>query len=278
MSMRDSIKSLGGSGASSYVANDMVVDQLVARTRRTRAVRQASTTLVSAISAITLGVLAAQLFVSNVEDPAFRDRNLINDDASTSIQQFYDRFGGIPSRANEPVDLTEVKVALKAAAVQETTIQGLKAKSATQGVAAQRLTEAEKQAAAEEQARLDAKAAALKEASETGTYIDYQGEVRSCEYIHWNYPKHYDCATGGYNHWGEGEKFSWNGSQWVCSGQNRGYAIYNCSTGYWDATGDGTEYDWFNPNDDRLRGDWARKADYPDKWKQDEFGNWVKIG
>lgn len=94
MNINEQMNQLGQIGSVGYAPSDATVEQLLGRTRRARAVRQGSAALVGSVSAVGLGVVGAQAFVAltNQDDPAFRDRNLIENDLP-SYFDFNEKFG-----------------------------------------------------------------------------------------------------------------------------------------------------------------------------------------
>jgi len=79
MNINEQMSQLGQIGSVGYSATDTMIDDLLSRTRRARAVRQGSAAAVGSVSAIALGVLGAQVYVTiqNRNDAATQDRNLI---------------------------------------------------------------------------------------------------------------------------------------------------------------------------------------------------------
>ena len=89
MNINQEMHSLGNIGSDSYQATDELIEQLLGRARRVRAVRQGAATVVSAVGALALGAVAVQAIDAANDDPAFRDRNIINDKSGlTPIEKF----------------------------------------------------------------------------------------------------------------------------------------------------------------------------------------------
>lgn len=110
---------LGHVGARSYTPSDELIDQLISRTKRARAVRQGAVSVMSVVGTLALGAAAVQAVNAAKDDPAFRDRNLINDRSQlTPIEKFRAQYGNdLPSRTLEStVDIDKIYQELKAAA------------------------------------------------------------------------------------------------------------------------------------------------------------------
>ena len=77
MNINEQMNQLGQIGSVGYTPTDEVVDQLVGRAKRARAIRQGSAALVGTIGAIGLGLIGAQVIVniSHQEDAGIADRN-----------------------------------------------------------------------------------------------------------------------------------------------------------------------------------------------------------
>lgn len=127
MNINQEMQSLGHIGGESYAPSEQFIDELLGRTRRARAVRQGAVSVVSAVSAIAIGAVAVQAINATKDDPAFRDRNLINDRSElTSIEKYKAKYGGIPVNTLEsPVDVTKIIEDLKAAAQAEADLKTL---------------------------------------------------------------------------------------------------------------------------------------------------------
>ena len=95
MNINEQMNQLGQIGTVGYSATDAIVDQLVSRTRRARAIRQGSAAVIGSVGAVGLGVLGAQLFVSlhHQEDPGVRDRNLIENGFAFLNMSWGERYG-----------------------------------------------------------------------------------------------------------------------------------------------------------------------------------------
>jgi len=77
VNINEQMNQLGQIGSVGYKPTDEVVDQLVGRAKRARAIRQGSAALVGSIGAIGLGLIGAQVIVniSHQEDAGIADRN-----------------------------------------------------------------------------------------------------------------------------------------------------------------------------------------------------------
>ncbi|MBN2176490.1 MAG: hypothetical protein JW722_02405 [Demequinaceae bacterium] len=68
MNMNEQMNQLGQIGSVGYTPKDAVVDQLVDRAKRARAIRQGAAGLIGSVGAIGLGLLGAQVFVNLTQD------------------------------------------------------------------------------------------------------------------------------------------------------------------------------------------------------------------
>ena len=180
MSMNEEMNELGSIGSSQYDANDQVVSHLVTRTRRRRTLRQSAAAGIGSVSAIVLALVGAQVMMSfENEDPAFRDRNLIDAPIPVSIFDFENKYGS---------DYTGTDTALKdkIEALYEELEVAAKVK-------ARKL--AEKEAAAEAAAKKAAAEAAAAAAAEKEKTTTPTTTAPACEdYDHPDKPyKYWDC-------------------------------------------------------------------------------------
>ena len=119
MNINDQLHELGKTGGLAYAPNDDVIASLLTKTKRVRAVRQGTTTLIGTVGALAIGIAAAQAYSAAKEDPAFRDRNGINNKSNlTPIELYRAKFGDDnPTRSFDAgVDLSSIIAKLKAAA------------------------------------------------------------------------------------------------------------------------------------------------------------------
>ncbi len=80
MNINEQMNQLGQIGSVGYSPSDSTIDELLSRTRRARAVRQGSAAAIGSVSAIALGLVGAQVYVTiqSRHDAATQDRNLID--------------------------------------------------------------------------------------------------------------------------------------------------------------------------------------------------------
>ena len=119
MNINEQLHELGNTGGLAYTPNDDVIASLLTKTKRVRAARQSATTLIGTVGALAIGIAAAQAYTTAKEDPAFRDRNVINNkNGLTPIELYRAKFGDDnPTRAfDSGVDLSSIIAKLKAAA------------------------------------------------------------------------------------------------------------------------------------------------------------------
>src|SRR5690606_12086057 len=79
VNINEQLGQLGQLGSQEYSASDELVSQLLRRTGRARALHQGAVAVVGSVGAVSLGVAGAHFFFGDEEDPALRDRNLIED-------------------------------------------------------------------------------------------------------------------------------------------------------------------------------------------------------
>jgi hypothetical protein len=119
MNINEQMAELATSGGLAYAPSDDTIADLLGRTKRTRAARQTAATIATTVSAMALGLGAAQAYSAAKDDPAFRDRNMINNkDGLTPIELYRAKFGADnPTRTYaSQVDLSSIIDKLKAAA------------------------------------------------------------------------------------------------------------------------------------------------------------------
>jgi hypothetical protein len=122
MNINQELHSLGQTGSNGYDPTDEMINQLLHRAQRARAVRQSTVALVGSLGAIALGAVAVQAVNAAQDDPAFRDRNIVEDRSNlTPIEKFRAQFGNDnPVREVEPiVDVKQIIADLKAGAEAE---------------------------------------------------------------------------------------------------------------------------------------------------------------
>lgn len=119
MNINEEMSELATTGGLTYAPSDDLISDLVGRARRARAARQSTASIAATIGAMALGLGAAQAYNAAKNDPAFRDRNIINNkDGLTPIEQYRAKFGADnPTRTYESqVDLSSIIDKLKTAA------------------------------------------------------------------------------------------------------------------------------------------------------------------
>jgi len=119
MNINEQMLELAQMGGLAYAPTDDLISSLLAKTRRVRAARQSTATLVGTVGALAIGIAAAQAYSAAKDDPAFRDRNVINNkNGLTPIELYRAKFGNEnPTRAYDSgVDLSSIIAKLKAAA------------------------------------------------------------------------------------------------------------------------------------------------------------------
>jgi hypothetical protein len=94
VNINEQMNQLGQLGTVGYDPTDAVVEALLGRTRRARVVRQGSAALIGSVGAVGLGILGARIFVNlnDADDPALRDRNLIDNDFAFLDMPWNDRY------------------------------------------------------------------------------------------------------------------------------------------------------------------------------------------
>lgn len=120
MNINEEMGQLGQIGSTGYSPTDAVVDQLVSRTRRTRAIRRGTAALAGSVGAIGLGLLGAQVFVGLTHDDSdaatIADRNFNLDNMS-----WEDRYGkGYTGLGKTQEDIAKAWEDLHAASTAET--------------------------------------------------------------------------------------------------------------------------------------------------------------
>jgi hypothetical protein len=119
MNINEQLQVLANMGGLAYAPTDDLISSLLAKTKRVRAARQSTATLVGTVGALAIGIAAAQAYSAAKDDPAFRDRNVINNkNGLTPIELYRAKFGNDnPTRAYDSgVDLSSIIAKLKAAA------------------------------------------------------------------------------------------------------------------------------------------------------------------
>jgi hypothetical protein len=94
MNINEQMNQLGKIGSMGYAPTDSVIDGLLAKTKRARAVRQGSAAVVGSVSAAALGVIGAQVYgtIDHRNDAQTQDRNIEN--GLPSIFNFDAKYGG----------------------------------------------------------------------------------------------------------------------------------------------------------------------------------------
>lgn len=119
MNINDQMRELATVGGREYTPSIETISSLLQKTRRARAARQSTATIAGTMGAMALGLAAAQAYSAAKDDPAFRDRNIIdNKDGLSPIEQYHAKFGkDNPTRSLESkVDLSSIIDKLKASA------------------------------------------------------------------------------------------------------------------------------------------------------------------
>lgn len=119
MNINEQLQELADAGGLAYAPSDDVISSLLSKTRRVRAVRQGTTTLIGTVGAMAIGIAAVQAYSAAKDDPAFRDRNVINNkNGLTPIELYRAKFGNDnPTRSyDSAVDLSSIIAKLKASA------------------------------------------------------------------------------------------------------------------------------------------------------------------
>jgi hypothetical protein len=106
MNINEHMNQLGQIGSVGYAPTEAMIDDLLSRTKRARAVRQGSAAVVGSVSAVALGVVGAQIYVAidHRNDAATQDRNLI-ENGLPGISDFNSQYGsgytGIDQKSKE---------------------------------------------------------------------------------------------------------------------------------------------------------------------------------
>ncbi len=119
MNINEQMHELGSMGGLAYAPSDDLISSLLSKTKRVRAVRQSTTTLIGTVGAMVIGIAAVQAYSAAKDDPAFRDRNVINNKNSlTPIELYRAKFGNDnPTRSiDSGIDLSSIIAKLKASA------------------------------------------------------------------------------------------------------------------------------------------------------------------
>lgn len=119
MNINEQLQELGTKGGLAYAPSDDLIASLLTKTKRVRAARQSTSTLIGTVGALAIGIAAAQAYSAAKEDPAFRDRNVINNkNGLTPIELYRAKFGNDnPTRSIDAgIDLSSIIAKLKASA------------------------------------------------------------------------------------------------------------------------------------------------------------------
>lgn len=233
MNINEQMQELANMGRLAYAPTDDVISSLLAKTKRVRAARQSTATLVGTVSALAIGIAAAQAYSVAKDDPAFRDRNVTNNkNGLTPIELYRAKFGNDnPTRAYDSgVDLSSIIAKLKAAAAASG--------SHPSGRSAVQPAQAPQQAP---QQAPPAQVVTKPAAPSTTAPAD---PVAKCKAGHPDQTgRSYDCSTGKWVIKAGWYKDPANSSYYQCSAQPAyvGYT-YDCGTGKYIAK-DG--YFWF---------------------------------
>lgn len=117
MNINEQMRELATMGGLAYAPSEELISSLLGKTKRVRAARQATTTAATTLGIAAVGLVAAQVYAATKDDPAFQDRNVINNKNNlTPIEQYRAKFGKEnPTRSNQPtVDLSGIINSLKA--------------------------------------------------------------------------------------------------------------------------------------------------------------------
>jgi hypothetical protein len=129
VNINEDMKELATMGGISYAPSEATIADLVGRTRRARTARQSVATIATTVGAMALGLGAAQAYSAAKDDPAFRDRNIINNkDGLTPIELYRAKFGADnPTRTyDSQVDLSSIIDKLRTAAQTDPNPPGTK--------------------------------------------------------------------------------------------------------------------------------------------------------
>lgn len=214
MNINDQLHELGTLGGLSYAPSDDLISSLLTKTKRVRAARQSTSTLIGTVGALAIGIAAAQAYSAAKEDPAFRDRNGINNkNGLTPIELYRAKFGDDnPTRSYDSgVDLSSIIARLKAAAAVGSSYPG--------GKPAQQPTQTAPPAVVN-------KPAATSTTAPADPYAKCRADHPDQTY------KSYDCSTGKWVIKAGWYKDPANSTYYQCSAQPAyvGYS-YDCSTG-----------------------------------------------
>jgi hypothetical protein len=118
MNINEQMNQLGKIGSVGYAPTDALIDGLLAKTKRARAVRQGSAAVVGSVSAVALGVIGTQVYVTihHRNDAATQDRNIEN--GLPGIFDFDGKYGGGYNGMDSDTraDLDKIYADLRAAA------------------------------------------------------------------------------------------------------------------------------------------------------------------
>ena len=258
MNINEQMDQLGKIGSVGYAPSDETIDQLLTRARRARAVRQGSAAAVGSVSAIALGVLGAQVYVTiqHRHDAATQDRNLIENGLPNIFdfeKQYGSGFNGRDDTDRAAIDkiYQDLNIAAK--------------------IEAKHLAEQKAAAAA-----AAAAAASAKSSSPACTAVDkgdkYKSEATNCEWVYrdtgtsfydpW-LNKNVECVGDkGAEHSGIGY-YDCSSKKWVLQAgyfQFGNSEIYKCET--WTDAATGATFGGAvsnNPVSGTFNGDWADK-------------------
>ena len=103
MNINEHMNQLGQIGSVGYAPTEAMIDDLLSRTKRARAVRQGSAAVVGSVSAVALGIVGAQIYVTidHRNDAATQDRNLIEEGIFNFDSQYGSGYTGIDQASKE---------------------------------------------------------------------------------------------------------------------------------------------------------------------------------
>ncbi len=217
MNINQHMNELGQIGSVGYTPTESVIDGLLSRTKRARAVRQGSAAVVGSVSAVALGVIGVQVYVTidHRNDAATQDRNLI-ENGLPGIFDFDAQYGsgytGMDEASKEAFDKIYEDLNI-AAQIDAKHLAEQQAADAAAAAAA----------AAAASAGGDTTTTCVYEEHPWEGGIKYRSPETGCQ---WVYP---DTSDKFYNPWSNSYE-TCTGSSWTAPG---GIGSYSCSTKKW---------------------------------------------
>jgi hypothetical protein len=266
MNINDQMNQLGQIGSIGYAPTDSVIDGLLAKTKRARAIRQSSATVVGSVSAVALGVVGAQVYVTidNRNEAATQDRNIESN--LPGIFNFDGKYGagynGIDEQTRASLDkiYEDLRIAAQIQAKHLAEQQAAADSAAAAAANAAAANAAAANAAAAAKAAADA-AAAQAAAASTGT-VTTPPSNPSTYYDPWLNANATCTGARGSEHSGIGY-YDCAGKKWVLNAsyfQFGNQEIYKCETWKDAATGEYFQGAISNkPVSGSFNGDWAQK-------------------